>query len=107
MALKTLLHPLAQHSQPTRRACSGVTRPKTILIFDGDTAGATAAMRGIGSLFEVGLEVRVVTLPEDHDPRQLRTRPWTRWPFAPHRKRLTPLSTFSWNNLSNATTFQP
>ena len=42
--------------------------PKTILIFDGDTAGATAAMRGIGSLFEVGLEVRVVTLPEDHDP---------------------------------------
>ena len=42
--------------------------PKTILIFDGDTAGATAAMRGIGSLFEVGIEVRVVTLPEDHDP---------------------------------------
>ncbi len=42
--------------------------PKTILIFDGDTAGATAAMRGIGSLFEVGLEVRVVTLPENHDP---------------------------------------
>ncbi|MYD62068.1 MAG: DNA primase [Gemmatimonadetes bacterium] len=42
--------------------------PKTILIFDGDTAGATAAMRGIGSLFEVGLEIRVVTLPEDHDP---------------------------------------
>ena len=42
--------------------------PKTILVFDGDTAGATAAMRGIGSLFEVGLEVRVVTLPEDHDP---------------------------------------
>ena len=42
--------------------------PKTILIFDGDTAGAAAAMRGIGSLFEVGLEVRVVTLPEDHDP---------------------------------------
>lgn len=42
--------------------------PKTILIFDGDTAGATAAMRGIGSLFEVGLEVRVVTLPEYHDP---------------------------------------
>lgn len=42
--------------------------PKTILIFDGDIAGATAAMRGIGSLFEVGLEVRVVTLPEDHDP---------------------------------------
>ncbi len=42
--------------------------PKAILIFDGDTAGATAAMRGIGSLFEVGLEVRVVTLSEDHDP---------------------------------------
>ena len=42
--------------------------PKIILIFDGDTAGATAAMRGIGSLFEVGLEVRVVTLPDDHDP---------------------------------------
>ena len=42
--------------------------PKTILVFDGDTAGATAAIRGIGSLFEMGLEVRVVTLPEGHDP---------------------------------------
>ncbi len=66
--------------------------PKIILIFDGDTAGATAAMRGIESLsevdlttkrrpdqfememrgivspLEVGLGVGVVTLPEDHDP---------------------------------------
>ena len=42
--------------------------PRTILIFDGDSAGASAAVRGIGSLFEVGLEVRVVTLPEGHDP---------------------------------------
>ncbi len=42
--------------------------PKTILVFDGDAAGATAAVRGIGSLFEEGLEVGVVTLPEDRDP---------------------------------------
>ena len=42
--------------------------PKTVLVFDGDAAGATATMRGIGSLFEEGLEVRVVTLPEGHDP---------------------------------------
>ena len=42
--------------------------PKTILVFDGDAAGTTAAVRGIGSLFEVGLEVGVVTLPEDRDP---------------------------------------
>lgn len=42
--------------------------PKTILVFDGDAAGKTAAARGIGSLFEVGLEVGVVTLPEDRDP---------------------------------------
>ncbi len=51
------------HARLLRRYAS-----KTILIFDGDAAGATAATRGIGSLFEVGLEVRVVTLPEDHDP---------------------------------------
>ena len=71
---------LAQHGIENAVASSGTAlttdharllrryAPKTILVFDGDTAGATAAMRGIGSLFEVGLEVRVVTLPEDHDP---------------------------------------
>jgi len=71
---------LAQHGIENAVASSGTAltpdharllrryAPKTVLVFDGDAAGATAAMRGIGSLFEVGLEVRVVTLPEDHDP---------------------------------------
>lgn len=71
---------LAQHGIENAVASSGTAltpdharllrryAPKTVLVFDGDAAGATAAMRGIGSLFEVGLEVRVVTLPEAHDP---------------------------------------
>ena len=71
---------LAQHGIENAVASSGTAltpdharllrryAPKTVLVFDGDAAGATAAMRGIGSLFEVGLEVRVVTLPEGHDP---------------------------------------
>ena len=71
---------LAQHGIENAVASSGTAltpdharllrryAPKTVLVFDGDVAGATASMRGIGSLFEVGLEVRVVTLPEDHDP---------------------------------------
>jgi len=40
----------------------------TVLVFDGDAAGASASARGIGSLFEAGMETRVVTLEEGHDP---------------------------------------
>jgi DNA primase len=40
----------------------------TVLVFDGDAAGTSAAARGIGSLFEAGMETRVVTLDEGQDP---------------------------------------
>ena len=40
----------------------------TVLVFDGDAAGTSAAARGIGSLFEAGMETRVVTLEEGQDP---------------------------------------
>ena len=38
------------------------------VLFDGDAAGLKAAMRGIDILLEEGLNVRVLLLPEDHDP---------------------------------------
>lgn len=41
---------------------------RAVLVFDGDAAGTAAAVRGIGALFEAGLDTRVVTLPEGHDP---------------------------------------
>ena len=41
---------------------------KAVLVFDGDAAGAAASVRGIGSLLEVGIETRIVTLPEGQDP---------------------------------------
>ncbi len=53
----------ADHARLLRRYASRVT-----LIFDGDAAGTSAAVRGIGSLFEIGQEARVVALPEQHDP---------------------------------------
>ena len=53
----------ADHARLLRRYASRVT-----LIFDGDAAGTSAAVRGIGSLFEMGQEARVVALPEQHDP---------------------------------------
>jgi len=53
----------ADHARLLRRYASRV-----VLIFDGDSAGTSAAVRGIGSLFEMGQEARVVALPEQHDP---------------------------------------
>lgn len=53
----------ADHARLLRRYA-----PRVILIFDGDAAGTSAAVRGIGSLFEIGQEARVVALPEQHDP---------------------------------------
>ncbi len=41
---------------------------RAVLVFDGDAAGTAAAVRGVGALFEAGLEIRVVSLPENHDP---------------------------------------
>lgn len=41
---------------------------RIILVFDGDKAGETATIRGIETLFESGLDVRVASLPKNHDP---------------------------------------
>lgn len=53
----------ADHARLLRRYASRI-----VLVFDGDAAGTGAAVRGIGSLFEIGLDARVVSLPEGHDP---------------------------------------
>lgn len=39
-----------------------------ILIYDSDTAGSTASMRGADIFLNAGLDVRIVMLPEGHDP---------------------------------------
>ncbi len=38
------------------------------LFFDADSAGQNAALRSVDSLFDAGLEVKVVTAPPGHDP---------------------------------------
>jgi len=38
------------------------------VLFDGDSAGVKAALRGIDILLEEGLSVRVLNLPNGHDP---------------------------------------
>jgi DNA primase len=41
---------------------------QVILVFDGDSAGSTAALRGFEVILGTDLDVRVVSLPADHDP---------------------------------------
>lgn len=41
---------------------------RVVLVFDGDAAGSLAAGRGIEVLLGTNLDVRVVSLPADHDP---------------------------------------
>ncbi len=41
---------------------------KVVLLFDGDAAGSTAAMRALEVLLGTGLDARVVSLPSEHDP---------------------------------------
>lgn len=41
---------------------------KVYLMYDSDTAGSTAALRGADVLLQNGLEVYIVGLPEGHDP---------------------------------------
>lgn len=38
------------------------------IIYDGDSAGIKASMRGINLILKEGLNVRIVPLPEEHDP---------------------------------------
>jgi DNA primase len=42
-----------------------------ILVFDGDAAGRKAAYRSAGVAMAAGLEVRIVRLPQGHDPADL------------------------------------
>jgi DNA primase len=39
-----------------------------MLLYDADTSGSLAAMRGADIFLDEGLEVKIVTLPEGHDP---------------------------------------
>ena len=41
---------------------------QVMLLFDGDAAGSTAAMRACEALLGTGLDARVVSLPAEHDP---------------------------------------
>ncbi len=45
--------------------------PEVVLVFDGDSAGMNAALRGLPVLLEEGLHVRLVALPEGNDPDDL------------------------------------
>jgi len=38
------------------------------LMFDGDSAGVKAALRGVDIILKEGMNVRIVLLPEEHDP---------------------------------------
>ena len=38
------------------------------LMFDGDAAGVKAAIRGVDLILKEGMNVRIVLLPEEHDP---------------------------------------
>ncbi len=44
------------------------------LFFDADSAGQKAALRSVDSLFEAGLEVKVMVPPEGEDPDSIATR---------------------------------
>ena len=41
---------------------------QAVLVFDGDAAGSDAAIRGLEVVLAAGLDARVVSLPEGHDP---------------------------------------
>ncbi|GAB4125934.1 MAG: DNA primase [Raineya sp.] len=46
-----------------RRFCDEI-----VLLYDGDTAGLKAALRGLDIILEEGLSVKIVWLPENEDP---------------------------------------
>lgn len=41
---------------------------EVLIVYDGDTAGINAALRGIDVLLEAGLTPRIAQLPPEHDP---------------------------------------
>ncbi len=54
-------------TQDQIRLLSRFTRNITV-IYDGDSAGVKATMRGIDMILKEGMNVRVVSLPVEHDP---------------------------------------
>src|SRR5690606_17365791 len=42
--------------------------PNITILYDGDPAGVKAALRGLDLVLEEGMNVNVVTFPENHDP---------------------------------------
>jgi len=42
--------------------------PKVIFLYDGDKAGIKAALRGLDMVLAAGMEVKLVLLPDNHDP---------------------------------------
>ena len=54
----------------TEEQCRMLARSaqRVVLVFDGDAAGSSAAMRGVEVLLSTGLDARVVSLPAEHDP---------------------------------------
>lgn len=54
----------------TAEQCRTLSRyaDEMVLLFDGDAAGTAAAMRGVETVLGAGLEAKVVSLPDAHDP---------------------------------------
>ena len=54
----------------TEEQCRALARyaGQVVLVFDGDAAGSTAAQRGLEILLGTGIDARVVSLPQGHDP---------------------------------------
>lgn len=55
-----------KHATLLKRICDGVA-----LLFDGDEAGVRAADRAFDVLFPVGIDAKVVVLPDELDPDEL------------------------------------
>tara|TARA_B100000405_G_scaffold274548_1_gene215456 strand:- start:41 stop:1840 length:1800 start_codon:yes stop_codon:yes gene_type:complete len=54
----------------TEHQCMAIDRfaDRIALLFDGDSAGSNAALRGVEVLLSTGIETRIVSLPDEHDP---------------------------------------
>ena len=64
--------------------------PNVTIIYDGDAAGIKASLRGIDSVLEEGLNVRVVSCPTARTPIPMRRRilPKKCWSISPGMKRI-------------------
>ncbi len=49
-------------------ALLGRYAPSIVIVYDADSAGSSAALRGVEKILEKGLDVRVARLPESEDP---------------------------------------